>query len=107
MQLGQFHRRRMLLMPLLGFAGACTRHNSEPEKPVQRYPLRGEVVRLQPSSQVVVVKHEKIDGWMEAMTMEFPIRDKAQFAKLREGLRIRAAVLVQDFDFWLEDIQPE
>jgi protein SCO1/2 len=96
----------MLLIPLLGLAAACTRSNA-PEKPVQRYPLRGEVVRLQPDSQVAVIKHEKIEGWMEAMTMEFPVRDKQQFAKLAEGMHIRATVLVQDLDYWLEDISQE
>jgi Cu/Ag efflux protein CusF len=44
---------------------------------------------------------------MEAMTMEFPVREKAEFAKLAQGQRIRATVNVQDLDYWLTDIQPE
>ena len=54
-----------------------------------------------------VIKHDTIEGWMEAMTMEFPVRDKAEFAKLGEGKRIRATVHVQDLDYWLSDIQAE
>jgi protein SCO1/2 len=106
MKSGRICRRQVLLIPLLGFASACTRKTA-PEKPLQRYTLRGEVVRLQPESLVAVVKHETIEGWMEAMTMEFPVREKAEFAKLHEGMRIRATVLVRDFDFWLDDIQQE
>jgi protein SCO1/2 len=95
-----------MLVLLLGSAGACTRQQ-EPPKPVRRFELRGEVVRLDHSTQVAVIKHEKIDGWMEAMTMEFPVRDKAEFGKLTDGMRIRATVLVQDLDYWLADIRPE
>ena len=39
------------------------------------------------------------------MTMEFPVRDKAEFAKLTEGKRLTATVNVQDLDYWLTDIQ--
>ena len=105
MNRGQFCRRRAIAL-LFAAAGACTRRET-PEKPVRTYQLRGEVVRLQPASQVAVIKHEKIDGWMEAMTMEFPVRDKAEYAKLAQGMRIRAAVHVQDLDYWLSDIRPE
>jgi protein SCO1/2 len=74
---------------------------------VKRYPVRGEVVRLEPQRDIAVIKHEKIEGWMEAMTMEFPVRDKTEFAKLTEGKRIRATVFVQDLDYWIAEIQPE
>ena len=98
--------RRLRVCCLPALLASCSRE-SAPSKPVQRYSLHGEVVRLVPSSHTAVIKHEKIDGWMEAMTMEFPVRDKAEFAKLSEGKRIRATVLVQDLDYWLEDIRQE
>lgn len=81
---------------------------SQPKKselPVKRYTLRGEVKRLEPARMVAVIQHEAIDGWMEAMTMEFPVRDKAEFAKLAEGKRIKATVEVQDLDYWLTSIE--
>jgi Cu/Ag efflux protein CusF len=45
---------------------------------------------------------------MEAMTMEFPVKDPADFAKLRRGLRIHASVFVQESDlaYWIANIQP-
>jgi Cu/Ag efflux protein CusF len=42
---------------------------------------------------------------MEAMTMEFPVRDQAEFAKLAPGKRIRATVHVQELDYWISEIQ--
>lgn len=56
---------------------------------------------------VAVIQHEAIEGWMEAMTMEFPVRDKSEFAKLAEGRRIKAIVEVQDLDYWLTSIEPQ
>jgi protein SCO1/2 len=75
------------------------------EAPIQKYQLRGEVVRLEPERDIAVIKHDEIDGWMEAMTMEFPVRDKSEFAKLAAGKTIRATVYVQDLDYWIGDIQ--
>lgn len=96
-----FLRRAIILFPLAMLLSCSA------AKPVRRYSLHGEVLRLQPASQTAVIRHEKIDGWMEAMTMEFPVRDKAEFARLAEGKRIRATVLVQELDYWLADIRPE
>jgi Cu/Ag efflux protein CusF len=97
--------RRSVLIAALGFCG-CSEKKPASNVPVKRYALRGEVLRLEPSRMVAVVRHEAIEGWMEAMTMEFPVRDKAEFAKLSEGRRITAVVEVQDLDYWLTSINP-
>src|SRR4051812_350215 len=39
----------------------------------QRYPLRGEIVSVDTTRRVLVVKHEEIKGYMPAMTMEFGV----------------------------------
>ena len=76
-----------------------------------RYALTGTVVRLSPSLQTAVIRHETIlapDGsiWMEAETMEFPVRDRAEFSKLQVGRKIRATVHhLETGDYWIEDIQ--
>lgn len=70
------------------------------------YKLRGEVLRLKPD-QIATIKHEKIEGWMEAMTMDFPVPDAAEWAKLKEGATIRATVLTNDLHYWLTGIQLE
>ncbi|MDX2152033.1 MAG: copper-binding protein [Bryobacteraceae bacterium] len=88
---------------------ACGNKEPEAAGPVNEYQMRGVVVRLFPERKVAVVKHEKIEGWMEAMTMEFPVKDAAEFAKLREGATIRARVKHRpsDFEYWLERIEVE
>jgi hypothetical protein len=92
------------LAVLGGCGGAVESPPEKPEPPLEVYELRGEVVRLIPADSLAVVKHEDLEGWMKAMTMEFPVKDKAEFAKLTEGARIEAKVHVRDLEYWLTDI---
>jgi Cu/Ag efflux protein CusF len=73
-------------------------------KPTVEYQLRGEVIRVDPSAQLATIKGEEIQGWMPAMTMEYPIKDKQEFRKLKAGEQIHAKVLVQGSDYWLTNV---
>jgi Cu/Ag efflux protein CusF len=73
-------------------------------KPPAEYQMRGEVIRVDPSAQLATIKGEEIQGWMPAMTMEFPIKDKQEFQKLKVGEQIQAKVLVQGTDYWLANV---
>lgn len=84
--------------------GACGR--TKPAGPVKEYHLQGEVIRLDRQVRTAVVKHGKIEGWMEAMTMEFPVREAQEFEKLAPGNRITATVYVAGDSFWIGNIQP-
>ena len=93
------------LVPFLFFmllASGCQRN--PPPQPVQEYQMRGEVMRIDPLSQTATVKHGKIDGWMEAMTMEYPVKGKQDLAALRVGEKIRAKVLVQGANYWIDAV---
>lgn len=103
-------QRRHWLILMSGLAAACTGRR-EPKfdygEPKQRYQLHGKVLRLRPEARISSIQHEKIDGWMEAMTMEFPVPREEDFAKLKEGAVIRATVNVNDLNYWLTDIVVE
>jgi Cu/Ag efflux protein CusF len=97
------------MKPLLWFIVAlvlagCQR-NPAP-KPTQEYQMQGEVISLDPTSQTATVKHGKIEGWMEPMTMEYPIKDKQEFSKLQVGEKIQAKILVQGTDYWIATVNP-
>lgn len=66
--------------------------------------MKGEVIRMDPQVRTAVIKHEKIEGWMEAMTMEFPVRDAEEFKKLEAGKHITATVFVTEDDYWIGKI---
>ncbi len=102
-------RRWFVLLPVI--AAGCAKKSREPGfdfgEPKKQYAMRGEVLRLRAGNRIAVVKHEKIEGWMEAMTMDFPVPDAAEYDKLREGQRIRATVQVNDLHYWMTNIQVE
>jgi len=103
--------RRLFVAAAMGVALACAPAKREPEfdfgEAKEKYPMRGEVLRLRPEGRIAVIKHEDIEGWMKAMTMDFPVPDAKEYAKLKEGMTIRATVLRNDFHYWLTEIQPE
>ena len=97
------HLRLLIVLAVL-LAG-CQR-NPAP-KPVAEYQMRGEVLSLEPASQLATVKHDKIEGWMEAMTMEYPVKDKQEFLKLKVGEKIQAKIQVQGTDYWISSVNPD
>ena len=74
-------------------------------QPAKEYQMQGEVVSLDPAAHLVTVKAGKIEGWMEAMTMEFPVKDPAEFAKLSVGDQMRAKLQVNDIEYYLVQIE--
>jgi len=77
------------------------------DETLHRYALHGEVLRLDTKDKIAAIKHEKLGDWMEAMTMEFPVKDQAEFNKLREGEKINATVFVQGNSIWVAEIQED
>lgn len=86
-----------------GAAVGCTRS----KRPVQKFRLVGRVVKLTADRKTALIQHQKIEGWMEAMTMDFPVKSDAEWAKLREGAQITATVCydAEGVSYWIEDIQ--
>ena len=74
-------------------------------EPLNRYSLHGEVVRLDGQGKIATIRHQKIEGYMEAMTMQFPVKDPAEFAGLHPEDCINATVFVQGFNFWVGEIK--
>jgi protein SCO1/2 len=72
----------------------------------QRYPLRGEIVAINPDRKSLTVSHEDIPGLMPAMTMEFRVSD-GDLAIVKYGERIRAELVRAGDDFHLEKIWPD
>lgn len=97
--------RRIMLLLAFSLLG-CGRSSVPVEAP-KEYALRGVILRLNPEHQTATISHEKIEGWMEKMTMEFPVKDRREFAKLRAGQHIRAKVFQRpsDFEFWIGGIE--
>jgi len=98
MKVSELMRHFIPLFLMFLLLPGCQRN---PAQPVKEYQMRGEIVSLDPSGQTATVKHDKIEGWMDAMTMEYPIKDKQEFAKVKVGEKIQAKILVQGSDYWI------
>ena len=59
------------------------------------YHLRGKVVSTDAAHGIVVLDHEAIPGFMEAMTMPYQLKDPSVVSELHPGDVITADVLVQ------------
>ncbi len=73
----------------------------------KKYDLEGVVVRVDAKAQTATIRHHAIEGWMEAMTMEFPVPNKEEFQHLSRsrGQNIRAKVYVRDLDYHIGDVE--
>ena len=64
------------------FVAGCGTGTSE--KAVKTYPIKGTVTAIDPKKPTVKLDHEDIPGLMQAMEMDFPVKD----AEILEGLKI-------------------
>ena len=71
---------------------------------VKRYPMEGDVKALDAASKTATIDAGKIGDWMEAMTMDYPVKPDAEFAKLKVGDHIKATVVVEDVKYYVTAI---
>jgi Cu/Ag efflux protein CusF len=71
----------------------------------KRYPMQGEIKELDASTKSATIQAGKIGDWMEAMTMEYPIKPDADYAKLHVGDHIQATVVVKDMKYYVTDVK--
>jgi Cu/Ag efflux protein CusF len=90
---------RILVFAVVLFALVGCRSNA------RRYPMQGEVKALDPVSKTATIAAGKIGDWMEAMTMEYPVKPDSEFQKLHVGDKIEAVVVVEDPRYYVTDIK--
>jgi Cu/Ag efflux protein CusF len=73
--------------------------------PVKRYPMQGEIKALDASAHTATIAAGKIADWMDAMTMEYPVKPDAEFQKLHVGDRIEATLIVSEPAYYVTEIK--
>jgi len=93
---------RLLLISALVVLASCSKRETGPGD--KRFPLTGEIVAVDTEKNILRVKHEAIEGYMPAMTMDFSVSvGDARVARV--GQRIRGELVeAADGDFRLEKI---
>ncbi len=84
------------LTSLLLFAG-CNRGNEDVGKHgnEQTFPIRGRVIAVDPATNEVVLAHDAVPGFMEAMTMPYKLGVPAAIGELHPGDLITARIVVE------------
>jgi len=83
-------------------AGCAVKLQSQSQS--QRYHLVGKVVSVDQAQGILLVDHQAIPGFMDAMTMPYPVPDTAALASLAAGDEITADVVVTASAAHLENI---
>jgi len=76
----------------------------QPETNVQTFTATGVVRELKADGRTVVVAHEAIANYMDAMTMPFKVKEPGELAGLRTGDQIRFCLRVTDTESWIDRI---
>ena len=79
----------------IAFLTACSgsSHSSGPER---HYALSGKVIALNAKDHTATIDAAAIPNFMEAMTMEYPIKSAAEFNSLHVGDRLTGTVNVRE-----------
>ncbi len=92
--------RLFFLLALAVLLAACGSKSQS-----KRYPMQGEIKALDPAAKTATIAAGKIDDWMEAMTMEYPVKPDADFQKLHVGDQIQATVVVAEPAYYVTDVK--
>ena len=73
----------------------------------KRYPIKGKVVSVDKASKKAKIDHERVEGYMEAMTMDFPIHADWAWDELTPGAELKGDLVVDNTakePYWIENI---
>ena len=91
--------KNLLVVALLVSQGAvCAEKTRE-------FTVRGVVREARPAKSQLVVKHEEIPDYMDAMTMPFQVRDPKILESVKPGDDITFQLHVTDKDHWIDGLK--
>ncbi len=76
-------------------ASGGSRRAAGPAEELKEFTLVGEVKKVEKETREITIRHEKIAGFMDAMTMPFRIDDQAVLDELRPGDQVEGKLQVQ------------
>ena len=100
-------RFTLLILSLVLLFTSCQKPANNASANVKRYPFKGKVVSVDRTAKKAKIDHEAIEGYMEAMTMDFPIHADWVWDDLKPGSQVRAELVVDNAakdPYYLENI---
>ncbi|MFT3742712.1 MAG: SCO family protein [Pyrinomonadaceae bacterium] len=90
------------------FSGCSgSRSSGSSNTSAKRYPIKGKVVSVDKASKKAKIDHDRVDGYMEAMTMDFPIHADWAWDELTPGAEVKGDLVVDNAakePYWIENI---
>src|ERR1044071_6506116 len=70
----------------------------------QVYQVKGTVREVKAAQKTVTIAHEKIPGYMDAMTMDFEVKEARELSGLQSNDYVSFRMVVTEKDGWIEGI---
>src|SRR6185436_11596429 len=79
--------------------------SSKPEEANWRsFAARGVVKELKADDGTILVSHEAISNYMDAMTMPFKVKEPKELTNLRPGDQVSFRLSVTDTESWIDQV---
>jgi protein SCO1 len=69
-----------------------------------KHPINGKIVRFDAKQHTITLSHEAIPNYMDAMTMEFKVKEAWPFGVMGEGDTLRGELVVDGARSWIEGV---
>ncbi len=73
--------------------------------PTKSFLVQGSIRQIQAAEQKLVIAHEAIPGYMDAMTMPFHLKDPQTLKGLQAGDQVRFRLVVTETESWIEQVE--
>ena len=74
------------------------------EPAMRNFAARGVILQVEPENLELLIRHETITNYMDAMTMPFKVKDRGELAGLQRGDQISFQLDVTEDESWIEKI---
>ncbi|HYF36732.1 MAG TPA: SCO family protein [Prosthecobacter sp.] len=71
---------------------------------VREFQVRGEVKEVRAERRQLVVRHEAIPEYLEAMTLPFTVKDEAELKDVHPGDRVHFTLVVEGKNEWIKGV---
>ena len=106
----RFRGALLIFCAALLLSGALLSACSKPGGTASKFPtykMRGTIVAVNADDKSASIDAEAIPGFMDAMTMEYTIRDSAALSKLKPKDKITAELIVDPDGAYIQNVQIE
>jgi protein SCO1/2 len=93
----------MLVLVALALIAGCHRSNEKSAQAIE-HPIAGKVMKLDAAQRKVTLSHEAIPNFMDAMTMDFAVKEAWPFGVMAPGDTLRGTLVVDGSRSWIEGV---